>query len=85
MFKKFNLILIGIGIALTLQFNIGFIFLISVVLFYLYKDFKNLLYLIPSISFSTLIFMYDNFLNVIIIELIIVLFYILINSLNNKI
>ena len=81
MFKKFNLILIGIGIALTLQFNIGFIFLISVVLFYLYKDFKNLLYLIPSISFSTLIFMYDNFLNVIIIELIIVLFYILINSL----
>ena len=30
MFKKINLILVGIGLALTLKFNIGFVFLISV-------------------------------------------------------
>ncbi len=81
MFKKINLILVGIGLALTLKFNIGFVFLISVLLFYLYKDSKNLLYLIPSISLSSLLFIYDTFLNVIILELIIVLFFILLNSL----
>lgn len=81
MFKKINLILVGIGLALTLKFNIGFVFLISVLLFYLYKDSKNLLYLIPSISFSSLLFIYDTFFNVIILELIIVLFFILLNSL----
>ena len=80
MFKKINLILVGIGLALTLKFNIGFVFLISVLLFYLYKDSKNLLYLIPSISLSSLLFIYDTFLNVIILELIIVLFFILLNS-----
>ena len=81
MFKKINLILVGIGLALTLKYNIGFVFLISVLLFYLYKDSKNLLYLMPSISLSSLLFIYDTFLNVIILELIIVLFFILLNSL----
>jgi serine/threonine protein phosphatase PrpC len=81
MFKKINLILVGIGLALTLKYNIGFVFLISVLLFYLYKDSKNLLYLIPSISLSSLLFIYNTFFNVIILELIIVLFFILLNSL----
>ena len=38
MFKKINLILVGIGLALTLKFNIGFVFLLGVLLFYLHNQ-----------------------------------------------
>lgn len=81
MFKKINLILVGIGLALTLEFNIGFVFFLGVLLFYLHKDLKNLLYLLPSITLSTVIFIYDYFVDVILLELLVILFYIFINSL----
>lgn len=56
MIKKFNLILIGFGICLTQLYNFGFILLIPVFLFYIQKDLKSTIYLIPSMLLSSLLF-----------------------------
>ena len=60
--KKINLILIGFGIGLTLNYNIGIALIIPVILYYGKKDLRNLILIIPPILCSTAIYTLDNIL-----------------------
>ena len=50
--KKINLFLIGLGLGLTLFYDIGITLIIPVIMYYGRKELKNLIYLIPSILIS---------------------------------
>ena len=71
--KKVNLIIIGLGIGLTINYGVGYALLIPVILYYLKKDIKNSFYLVPIISIGTLIFNFENLVAILILELFIVL------------
>jgi len=71
--KKVNLIIIGLGIGLTINYGVGYALLIPVFLYYLKKDIKNSFYLVPIISIGTLIFNFENLVAILILELFIVL------------
>lgn len=73
--KKVNLIIIGLGISLTINYGVGYTLLIPVFLYYLKKDIKNSLYLVPTISVGMLVFNFENLVSILILELFIVLFY----------
>lgn len=71
--KKINLIIIGFGLSLTVNYGIGYIFLIPVLLYYLKKDLNNSFYLLPSITISTLLCNFNKTINVLIIEILLIL------------
>lgn len=67
--KKVNLIIIGLGISLTINYGVGYSLMTPVLLYYLKKDIKISFYLIPVITFTTLFFSFENFVNLLILEL----------------
>lgn len=56
MLKKINMIIVSAMVALTILLDVGFLFYIPVVFFYLLKDYRNIYYIIPSSLISLLIF-----------------------------
>ena len=47
--KKINLVLIGLGLGLTLFYDIGITLIIPVIIYYGRKELKNLIFLVPPI------------------------------------
>ena len=80
--KKINLIIIGMGLSLTINYNIGYVLLIPILLYYLKKDINNIFYLIPSVTLSTIIFNISNTIYILLIELLIIFFLLLIKKIN---
>lgn len=82
--KKINLIIIGFGLSLTINYNIGYIFLIPILLYYLKKDINNIFYLVPAILVSTLLFNLDKTIIILIIEIITILLAFLLKNIRDK-
>lgn len=78
--KKINLIIISIGLGLTINFGIGYIFIIPVLIYYLKKDIRNVFYLLPGITLSVIVSNISNLLSILILELLAVLLILLING-----
>lgn len=79
MLKKINIIIVMFFLPLSLKLNFGFLLILPVLLFYLIKDNKNIIYIsIPSLL-STLIFNKNEFINYLIVLIITLLVYYLIN------
>ena len=62
MLKKVNMIIIMMTTVLTVLLDIGFLFYIPIVMFYLLKDYKNIYYIIPSSLLSLLLFTRTSYL-----------------------
>lgn len=56
MLKKVNMIIVIMASVLTILLDVGFLFYIPIVFFYLMKDYRNIYYIIPSTALSLLIF-----------------------------
>lgn len=67
MLKIINMILVFFFIPLTIEYKVGYIFLIPTVLFYLKKDIKNIYYIYIPILLSTIFFSFKNSITVILI------------------
>lgn len=62
MLKKINMIIIMMTTVLTVLLDIGFLFYIPIVMFYLLKDYKNIYYIIPTSILSLLLFTRTSYL-----------------------
>ncbi len=74
MLKKTNMIIISVMTVLTILLDVGFLFYIPVVFFYLLKDYRNIYYIIPSSLISLLIFTGTSYLVTYGILMILILF-----------
>ena len=74
MFKKLNLVLVSFSLVLTINYNIGYTIFIPVVLFYLLKDIKNILYIFITSILTIFIFKYNIYIYLINILLISILY-----------
>ena len=77
MMKKINLVLMGFFAALTVKYGFGYILFLPLVLFYLKKDYKSLFYIFPGSIVSTILFLKNQIIYLLIIECIVVTLYIL--------
>jgi hypothetical protein len=56
MLKKVNMVIVMMASVLTVLLDVGFLFYIPIVFFYLLKDYRNIYYIIPSTIISLLLF-----------------------------
>lgn len=62
MLKKVNMVITVMASILTVLLDIGFLFYIPVIFFYLLKDYRNIYYIIPSSLISLLLFTRTSYL-----------------------
>lgn len=62
MLKKVNMVIVMMTSVLTVLLDVGFLFYIPIVFFYLLKEYKNIYYIIPSSIVSLLIFTRTSYL-----------------------
>lgn len=84
MLKIINIILIFFFIPITIEYKVGYIFLIPTILFYLKKDFKNIYYIYIPILLSTILFSFKNSLTILFILGSITGYYFLINHFKKR-
>lgn len=75
MLKKINIVIVSLIIPFSLNLNFGFMIIIPLLLFYLFKDIKNILYTYLPITIISFLFMRQYFFLMLAAELIILLFY----------
>ena len=56
MLKKVNMVIVMMASVLTVLLDVGFLFYIPIVFFYLLKDYRKIYYIIPSTIISLLLF-----------------------------
>lgn len=79
MLKIINIILVFFFLPMTFEYNIGYVFLIPTILFYLKKDIKNIYYIYIPALLSTILFSFKNSIIVLLILIITTGFYFLFN------
>ncbi len=87
MLKKINIVIVSLIIPFSLNLKLGFMILIPVLLFYLFKDIKNVLYTYLPVVITSFLFMRQYFLLILIVELAMLVFYYFLTRLkkvNNK-
>lgn len=86
MLKKINIIIIFSSLILSIKLNMGFTLFMPILIFYLLKDIKNIYFTYIPTIISTLLFMPENFISVLLILIITFIFYFLLtNIIGNRI
>lgn len=85
MLKKINIILISIALSFSLKLNIGFCLILPLIMFYILKDSKNIYYIYLPMILTSILFMREYFI-ILLISLIslLVCYYLITNIISKK-
>lgn len=85
MLKKINIILISIALSFSLKLNIGFCLILPLIMFYILKDSKNIYYIYLPMLLTSILFMREYFI-ILLISLIslLVCYYLITNFISKK-